>query len=137
MSRSQAKSTSAPASKPSGWKDRIGEEDYNELKDTFHVFDQDNSGTIDPQEITKALEDLGTDGRNPFILGLIYALRDKNKPLTFDEYLDIVCSRVGDLKTKDGLKRVYAIYDKNEDGVLDFEEFKTVAKWLKDGINDD
>jgi len=46
-------------------------------------------------------------------------------------------SQVGEVKTKDGLKRVFAIFDKNEDGIIDFEEFKAIAKDLKDGINDD
>lgn len=137
MSRSNAKPSAPAPSKPSSWKDRLTEEDYNELRETFLVFDEDNSGSIDPSEINKVLEELGLDKRNPFILSLIHALRDKNRPVTFDEFLDIIASRVGDTKTKDGLKRVFALYDKNEDGVLDFEEFKTVAKWIKDGINDD
>lgn len=46
-------------------------------------------------------------------------------------------SQVGECKTKDGLKRVFAIFDKNEDGIIDFEEFKAISKELKDGINDD
>ena len=138
MSRSHAKPAQAPvASKPSSWKDRIPEEDFNDLKNTFQVFDEDGSGTIDPEEINKALEELGIGRTNPFILGLINGLKDKNRPVNFDEFLDIICSRVGENKTKDGLKKVFALYDKNEDGVLDFEEFKGVAKWIKDGINDD
>ena len=136
MSRSNAKASPAP-SKPSSWKDRISQDDYNDLKETFQVFDEDNSGSIDPEEITKALEALGTEGRNPFILNLIYALKDKNRAVSFDEYLDIVCSRVGEVKTKDGLKKVFAIFDNNEDGVIEFEEFKAISKWLKEGINDD
>ena len=137
MSRSQAKPAASSGVKPTSWKDRLTEEDYNELRDTFAVFDEDNSGSIDPAEINKVLEELGLDKRNPFILSLIHALRDKNRPVGFDEFVDIIASRVGDTRTKDGLKRVFALYDKNEDGVIDFEEFKAVAKWVKDGINDD
>jgi hypothetical protein len=48
------------------------------------VFDQDVSGTIDPVEINKVLEELGLDKRNPFILSLIHGLRDKNKPINFE-----------------------------------------------------
>jgi len=44
---------------------------------------------------------------------------------------------VGDTKTKDGLKRIFDLFDKNEDGVIDYEEFKEVGKWIKEGINDD
>ncbi len=138
MSRSQVKPPApAPAAKATSWKDRLSEEDYNELRDTFNVFDEDNSGSIDPAEINKALEELGLDKRNPFILSLIHALRDKNKPITFEEFLEVVGSKVGDFKTKEGLKRIFALYDTNEDGVIEYEEFKTVARWIKDSINDD
>jgi Ca2+-binding EF-hand superfamily protein len=124
----QSNSTIRPASGsgkvakpvPTAWKDRLLAEDYEELKQTFEVFDEDQSGTIDPQEINKVLEELGLDRRNPFILNLINGLKDKNKPINFDEFLDAIASRVGETKTKDGLKRVFALFDKDENGVIDF-----------------
>jgi Ca2+-binding EF-hand superfamily protein len=119
------------------WKDRLTAEDYEELKSTFEVFDEDQSGTIDPSEINKVLEELGLDKRNPFVLSLIHGLRDQNKPVTFDEFLNIVGSRVGETKTKDGLKRVFALYDKDENGSIDFEEFKAISKQLHENLNDD
>lgn len=148
MSRSKANptpSTVKPASGsgkvskpvPTAWKDRLLAEDYEDLKQTFEVFDEDGSGTIDPVEINKVLEELGLDRRNPFVLSLINGLKEKNKPIHFDEFLDIIASRVGETKTKDGLKRVFALFDKDENGVIDFEEFKAIAKQLHDPINDD
>ena len=122
---------------PTQWRDRLTAEDYEELKNTFEVFDEDGSGTIDPAEINKVLEELGLDKRNPFILSLIHGLRDKNRPIGFDEFVDTIASRVGETRTKDGLRRVFAHFDKNEDGYVDFEEFKAIAKEIKDGINDD
>jgi centrin-1 len=122
---------------PTQWKDRLNTEDWDELKQTFEVFDEDGSGTIDPVEINKVLEELGLDKRNPFILKLIEGLKEKNKPIGFDEFVDIIASRVGETKTKDGLRRVFALYDKDENGIIDFEEFKIVSKQVRDGINDD
>ncbi len=84
MSRSQVKAPATAPTKATSWKDRLTQEDYNELRETFNVFDEDGSGSIDPAEINKALEELGLDKRNPFILGLIHALRDKNKPINFE-----------------------------------------------------
>jgi centrin-1 len=66
------------------------------------------------------LEELGLDKRNPFILGMINSLKDQNKPIKFEEFLSLMCEKVGETRTKDGLRRVYAIFDKNEDGVIDF-----------------
>jgi Ca2+-binding EF-hand superfamily protein len=36
---------------PTSWKDRISEQDYEELKATFDLFDEDGGGTIDPVEV--------------------------------------------------------------------------------------
>jgi Ca2+-binding EF-hand superfamily protein len=139
MSRT-SKTQPAPPAKvapPTSWKDRLTAEDYEDLKNTFAIFDEDNSGTIDPSEINKVLEELGLDKRNPFILSLIHGLRDANHPVTFDEFLNIVGGKVGETKTKAGLRIVYTIFDKDENGLIDFEEFKAVAKSLHENVNDD
>ena len=69
-------------------------------------------------------------------MNLINGLKGKNKPIGKDEFIDIVASRVGETKTKDGIRRIFALYDKDENGVIDFEEFKGIAKQLHDPIND-
>ena len=33
---------------PVSWKDRVSPEDYESLRDTFLIFDEDGSGKIDP-----------------------------------------------------------------------------------------
>lgn len=141
MSRtSKAQPPAQPAKQPAAqlsWKDRLLAEDYDELKQTFDVFDEDGSGSIDPAEINKILDELGLDKRNPFILTLIHALRDKNKPIQFPEFLDIICSRVGETKTKNGLRSVFAQFDRDENGIVDFDEFKAVVKHLHENLNDD
>ena len=77
MSKSQVK---APPTKATSWKDRLTEEDYNELRDTFNVFDEDGSGSIDPAEINKALEELGLDKRNPLFFLLSTPLEIRTNP---------------------------------------------------------
>jgi Ca2+-binding EF-hand superfamily protein len=139
MSRT-SKTQPAPPAKPSGqlsWKDRLNPQDYEELKSTFEIFDEDGSGTIDPAEINKVLEELGLDKRNPFILTLIHGLRDQNRPINFEEFLSIIGSKVGETKTKDGLRRVFSLFDKDENGSVDFEELKTISRQLHENLNDD
>jgi len=41
------------------------------------------------------MEELGLDKRNPFILGMITSLKDQNKPIKFDEFLGLMCEKVG------------------------------------------
>jgi Ca2+-binding EF-hand superfamily protein len=80
---------------PTAWRDRISPEDYEQLRDVFLIFDEDGSGTIDPQEIVKVLEEMGLDKRNPYVVSIVWALREKNKILTFEEFVDVVCSKIG------------------------------------------
>lgn len=37
------------------WKDKLFPEDYENLKATFDLFDDDHSGYIDPEEINKIM----------------------------------------------------------------------------------
>lgn len=94
------------------WKDRLSEIDYQELKATFDLFDEDGGGTIDPVEIEKILEELGLKGRSEIVREMINGLREVNKPLKFDEFLEIICSRVGDTKSRDGITRLFQLWDK-------------------------
>jgi centrin-1 len=130
-----SKVTSKPT--PTNWKDRLDPIDYEELKSTFEVFDEDGSGTIDAAEINKVLEELGVDRRNPLVLGIISRLKEANRAIKFDEFIEIAASSVGEVRTKDGIRRVFALLDKNEDGHIDFEEFKYGFKSIQEHMNDD
>ncbi len=135
-SKSQVQAKPA-TSAPTAWKDRLAAEDYEELKTTFEVFDEDGSGSIDPEEINKVLEELGLDKRNPFILTLIHGLKDVGRPIRFEEFLDLVCSKVGETKTKDGIKRIFTIFDTEGTGVVGFDQLKSICKQLHENLNDD
>ena len=83
-SSSKVVTSSKATTSSSNWKDRLTTEDYEELRNTFDVFDEDHSGTIDPVEINKVLEELGVDRRNPLVLNIILRLKDINKPIRFE-----------------------------------------------------
>lgn len=112
------------------WKDRISEQDYEELKATFDLFDEDGGGTIDPVEVEKILDELGLKGRSSIVFDIVNGLRETNRPIKFDEFLNIVCSKVGDCKSRDGITKVFQIWDKEGNGYADFDSFKRIAREL-------
>ena len=67
---------------------------------------------------------MGVGNRNPLVIGIINRLKEANRAIKFEEFIEIVAGSVGEVKTKDGIRRVFALLDKNDDGHLDFEEFK-------------
>jgi Ca2+-binding EF-hand superfamily protein len=67
---------------------------------------------------------------------MINSLKDVNRPIKFDEFLNIICSKVGDLKSRDGITRVFQLWDTEGHGYADFDSFKHVAKQLGETMND-
>ena len=131
--------TSNPKAKkeiPTAWKNRVSPEDYEQLRDVFLIFDEDGSGTIDPQEIVKVLEEIGLDKRNQNVVKIILALRETNKIMNFEEFVDVVCTQIGEYKTRDGLQRVWRLYDKEETGVIGFEQLKEIGRSIGEYMDD-
>ena len=80
---------------------------------------------------------MGLDKRNPYVLNIVTALRETNKKLTFEEFVGVVCSYTGDVRTKDGIRRVFNLYDKEQTGVIEFEQLKHIARSLGEYLTDD
>ena len=125
------------APKPSGARDRITEQDYEELKETFDLFDDDGSGSIDPVEIEKVMEELGLKKRNPIVGQILENIRSAGRPINFEEFLTMCVDTVGETKTNQGLATIFTHYDKNGDGVIDLDEFKQVARELGETMNEE
>jgi Ca2+-binding EF-hand superfamily protein len=53
-------------------------------------------------------------------MGIMNKLKEANRSIKFDEFIEIAASSVGEVRTKDGIRRVFALLDKNEDGIIDF-----------------
>ena len=132
---SNVKKTNIPVS--SSTRDKITEQDYEELKATFDLFDDDGSGSIDPIEIQKIMEELGLTRRNPTVGEIFTDLKNANRSINFDEFLEIVVNRVGDTKTRDGLNKVFNHWDKEGSGNLDLACFKQVARELGETLNEE
>lgn len=124
-------------SAPLSWKEKLMPEEYEQLRNVFDLFDEDHSGTIDPEEINKIMEELGESRMGTFTFGLIEGLKGKGKPINFDEFLDLICPKVGEVRTKEGLRTIFNHLDKQSDEVLDFEELKHLARISGDGSNDE
>ena len=119
------------------WKERLHPEDYESLRNTFDLFDEDHSGYIDPEEISKIMEELGESRKNGFIYHVIDSLRVKEKPINFEEFVSMVAFKCGDVKTKDGIRTIFKHLDTDDDDYINYDEIKKISRFAGDTINDD
>ena len=45
----------------------LTEDEIDEIKEAFNLFDTDGTGTIDPRELKAAMQSLGFENKNPTI----------------------------------------------------------------------
>ena len=129
--------TSSTKTSAVSWKEKLHPEDYEQLRNTFDLFDADHSGFIDPEEISKIMEELGESRKGTFIYGIIDNLRIRNKPINFDEFVDLVAPKVGDVKSKEGLRTVFKRLDTDDDDYINYDELKKMSRIAGDNINDE
>jgi len=56
----------------------LSEEEIEEIREAFNLFDADGSGTIDPKELKAAMQSLGFEAKNQTIYQMIADI-DKDK----------------------------------------------------------
>jgi Ca2+-binding EF-hand superfamily protein len=77
-----------PSRKPAKTYERPGlsEEEIEEIREAFNLFDTDGSGTIDPKELKAAMQSLGFEAKNQTIYQMIGDIdKDGSGEIDFEE----------------------------------------------------
>ena len=48
----------------------------------------------------------------------------------------MVCTQIGEYRTRDGLQRVWKLYDKEDTGVIRFEQLKEISRSIGEYLDD-
>lgn len=73
----------------------LSEEEVEEIREAFNLFDTDGSGTIDPKELKAAMQSLGFEAKNQTIYQMIGDIdKDGSGSIDFDEFLDMMTAKM-------------------------------------------
>jgi Ca2+-binding EF-hand superfamily protein len=90
-------SRAAAQKKNKKYTDRPGlsEDEIEEIREAFNLFDTDGSGTIDPKELKAAMQSLGFEAKNQTIYQMIGDIdKDGSGSIDFDEFLDMMTAKM-------------------------------------------
>jgi len=114
----------------------LTDDEIQEIKEAFDLFDSDKSGTIDPSEVNAALASLGSD-RSPTIVRLLNGLTELGGAISFDQFLAHVSTRLGNRTTREGIQRIFELFDESDKGTITVENLKRVAKELGESMTEE
>ena len=138
MSRRVQKTTVTTTTKVE--KSGLSNDEVDEIRQAFDLFDTNGTGKIDPKELKAAMQSLGFDSKNPTIYTLIADLDTpeaaKNGGVNFDDFVGSINNKLGDKESKEGIHRIFELFidDPNADTIT-LNSLKKIAQELGENMS--
>merc|ERR1712159_751946 len=119
-------------------KAELTEEQKQEIREAFDLFDTDGSGTIDAKELKVAMRALGLDAKKDEIRRMINDIdKDGSGTIDFNEFLGMMTARMGDRDSREEIIKVFRLFDDDETGKISFKNLKRVDQELGENMTDE
>ena len=120
----------------------LSEDEVEEIKQAFDLFDTNQTGKMDPKELKAAMHSLGYDSKNPTIYKIIADLdtpdNDNNGGVTFDEFVETINNKLGDKESREGIEKLFNLFiDDANVNTINLENLKKIAKELGEQMSGD
>jgi centrin-1 len=112
----------------------LSQEEIEELKEAFNLFDADASGTIDSRELRGAMESLGYKDKNKIVYQMIESINSDK--IDFDQFLDMMTARISDTDSREDILKVFKLFDEQNNGFITIENLKRVARELGETLSE-
>merc|ERR1711935_764480 len=96
----------------------LSEEQIEEIREAFNLFDTDHSGSIDYRELKAAMRALGFEVKKEELRKMITDIdADGSGQIEFPEFLEMM---TGKKDTKEEILKVFKLFDDDSTGVPEF-----------------
>mmetsp|Transcript_29581 Transcript_29581/g.55359 ORF Transcript_29581/g.55359 Transcript_29581/m.55359 type:complete len:172 (-) Transcript_29581:112-627(-) len=118
----------------------LKQDEIEEIKEAFDLFDTDQSGEIDLKELKAAMQSLGYESKNDTIFTMLAELdKDGNASLDFEEFLDLMSGKEGkeEKDTKEEIDKIFRLFDMENKGYIDVKDVQKVCKELGERLTNE
>ncbi|KAJ3868185.1 Ca2+-binding EF-hand superfamily protein [Lentinula novae-zelandiae] len=116
----------------------LTDEQKQEIKEAFELFDTDKDGRIDYHELKVAMRALGFDMKKAEVLKI---LRDHDKTghgfMDFEDFAKIMSDRILARDPMEEIRRAFQLFDGDNKGRIELKDLRRVAKEIGDRLEDD
>merc|ERR1711964_96053 len=120
----------------------LSDEQVEEIREAFSLFDSDASGAIDVRELKAAMRALGFEIKNEELKKMVSDIdNDGNGTIEFGEFLQMMTGKMGENIDDEELQDMINQADRDGDGEINIDEFYRIMKkkgnFLEDLSSDD
>merc|ERR1711998_741734 len=130
-------SGAAKGAKKAGKAD-LTEEQKQEIREAFDLFDTDGAGCIDAKELKVAMRALGFAPKKEEVRKMISDIdKDGDGTIDFDEFMMMLTAKMGEKDSREEIIKAFRLFDDDETGRISFKNLKRVARELGETMTDE
>ncbi|XP_060530670.1 uncharacterized protein LOC132704591 [Cylas formicarius] len=127
-----------PPRKKSGPKFELTEDQKNDIKEAFDLFDTEGSGKIDSKDLKVAIRALGFEPKKEEIKKMIADIdKDGTGKISYDDFLKLMSVKMAEKDSREEILKAFRLFDDDETGKISFKNLKRVAKELGENLTDE
>merc|ERR1712028_126411 len=116
----------------------LSEEQLDEVREAFGLFDADASGSIDVHELKAAMRSLGFEVKNEELKKMVSDIDgDGNGTIDFAEFLEMMTGKMGEKDSREDIEKVFKLFDDDNTSKISFRNLARVAEELGENIDDE
>ena len=116
-------------------------DDLEEIRKGFEMFDVEGTGIINPLELLEAMDSMNIKEKNPFIYEIIESLASekefRNNGVKLDELVEYVYNKVNDTESNVGLRQIFDVINDRDTDNVSMSTFYTLARDYGDQLSED
>lgn len=121
-----------------GARPELTEEQKQEIKEAFDLFDTDGSETIDAQELHVAMRALGFEPKKEEIKKMISDIdKDGSGNIDFVEFLEMMTAKMSERDSREEILKAFRLFDDDDTGKITLKNLQRVAKEIGENMTDD
>merc|ERR1712031_135706 len=110
---------------------QLTEEQLDEIREAFSLFDADASGMIDVRELKAAMRALGFEVKNEELKKMVTDIdNDGNGTIEFVEFLSMMTGKMGEKDSREDIEKVFKLFDDDNTNKISFRNLARVAEEL-------
>merc|ERR1712147_603467 len=127
-----------PANMPKETRGSLTDEQMDEVREVFGLFDADQSGAIDCRELKGAMRALGFEVKNEELIKMVGDIdTDGNGSVEFKEFMGMMTGKMGEKDSREDIVKVFAMFDDDNTKKISFRNLARVAEELGESVDDE
>ncbi|XP_045186056.1 uncharacterized protein LOC123544056 isoform X2 [Mercenaria mercenaria] len=116
----------------------LTEEEIQEFREAFNIFDRDGSGSITAKELAIAMRSLGKNPTDEELERMMTEVDvDGNGELDFDEFCDLMSRNKKDVTSHKAIEEAFKVFDKEGKGSIPREYFRHIMTTMGERLTDE